>query len=89
MLTNHWQSDMNFNTALLRQIFLIVATLWGTSFCADSLSIMTFNVENLLDARHDIGKDDRTYPPRELKTSARHIESCHRIGVPRWIDQCL
>ncbi len=80
---------MNFSTTLLRQIFLILAILWGTSVSADSLSIMTFNVENLFDARHDVEKDDRIYLPRELKTNANHIESCQRIRVQRWRDQCL
>ena len=89
MLTNHWRSNMNFSTPLLRQIFLLVTILWGTSVRADSLSIMTFNVENMFDARHDIGKDDRTYLPKELKTSTSHIENCHRIGVKRWRTQCL
>ena len=50
---------------------------------------MTFNVENLFDARHDVEKDDRTYLPRELKTNVNHIESCQRIRVQRWRDQCL
>ena len=80
---------MNFSTTLLRQIFLILSILWGTSVSADSLSIMTFRVENLFDARHDVEKDDRTYLPRELKTNANHIESCQRIRVQRWRDQCL
>ena len=80
---------MNFSTALLRQIFLILVILWGTSVSADSLSIMAFNVENLFDARHDVEKDDRTYLPTELKTNANHIESCQRIRVQRWRDQGL
>ena len=50
---------------------------------------MTFHVENLFDARHDVEKDDRTYLPRELKTNVNHIESCQRIRVQRWRDQCL
>ena len=33
---------------------------------ASDLTLMTFNVENLFDLRHDEGKNDETYLPKTL-----------------------
>ncbi len=70
---------------------------WITLLClaivlpaqADSLNIMTFNVENLFDNKHDRGKNDETYLPLAKKQSKRHIDKCSKIEVARWRDQCL
>ena len=56
---------------------------------AESVSIMTFNVENLFDTRHDAGKNDETYLPLSDKGSERHIEKCNKIQGRRWREQCL
>ncbi|SMF21018.1 endonuclease/exonuclease/phosphatase family protein [Pseudobacteriovorax antillogorgiicola] len=41
-----------------------------------SVSIMSFNVENLFDTKHDEGKNDWDYLPRVLKTTAEHRKRC-------------
>ena len=56
---------------------------------ATSVTVMTFNVENLFDNVDDPGKDDKTYLPIEAKQSDSHIEACNEIEVERWRDQCL
>jgi endonuclease/exonuclease/phosphatase family metal-dependent hydrolase len=61
----------------------------ATGAAAASVTIMTFNVENLFDTRHDAGKDDLTYLPKSAKQTAAHREACNRIDVDRWRDQCL
>jgi endonuclease/exonuclease/phosphatase family metal-dependent hydrolase len=54
-----------------------------------SVTIMTFNVENLFDTLDDPGKNDRTYLPLEAKRTAEHKAACELVEVPQWRDQCL
>jgi len=54
-----------------------------------SVTIMTFNVENLFDNSDDPGKDDKAYLPIENKQSAAHIAECEEIEVNSWRDDCL
>lgn len=54
-----------------------------------SVSLMTFNVENLFDTEHDKGKEDYTFLPLAKKKSAAHKKICDKIKVPRWKDDCL
>ena len=52
-----------------------------------SVSIMTFNVQNLFDNVDDPGKDDKAYLPIEAKQDPAHIAACNRIDSPissRW-----
>lgn len=50
---------------------------------------MTFNVENLFDARHDEGKLDHTFLPLSLKNTPAHRQACKRAKRQSWRDQCL
>ena len=54
-----------------------------------SLTIMTFNVENLFDNIDDPGKEDRTYLALADKQNEEHETACNRIEVDRWRKQCL
>jgi endonuclease/exonuclease/phosphatase family metal-dependent hydrolase len=54
-----------------------------------SLTIMTFNVENLFDNVDDPGKDDRTYLALAAKQNEQHRAACATIEVDRWREQCL
>jgi len=54
-----------------------------------SVTIMTFNVENLFDNIDDAGKDDKAYLAIGDKQSAGHKAACAKVSVPRWRDQCL
>ena len=77
---------------MLRFILISSSFLWlsvsGFSN-AESISIMTFNVENLFDNTNDVGKNDETYLPLTYKTSSQHIEKCRKIIVKIWRDQCF
>jgi hypothetical protein len=53
-----------------------------------SLTIMTFNVENLFDNVDDPGKEDRTYLALADKQSAEHKAACSEIQVDRWTEAC-
>jgi len=54
-----------------------------------SITIMTFNVENLFDNDDDEGKDDRTFFALADKQTDEHKKACAEISVKRWRDQCL
>ena len=54
-----------------------------------SFSVMTLNVNNLFDELDDPKKDDKAYLPIELKQTKKHINSCNRIRVNSWKNECL
>ncbi len=54
-----------------------------------SVTIMTFNVENLFDNKDDPGKDDMTFFALSDKQTDEHKDACAEIEVERWRDQCL
>jgi len=54
-----------------------------------TVSVMTFNVENLFDNVDDPGKDDKAYLPIAAKQGAEHVASCNTIEVESWRDECL
>ena len=56
---------------------------------ADTFSVMTMNVENLFDTKDDYGKDDKAFLPLSKKSSQNHINSCQRIRVNKWKNECL
>ena len=54
-----------------------------------SFSVMTLNVNNLFDELDDPKKDDKAYLPIELKQTNKHINSCNRVPVNSWKNECL
>lgn len=54
-----------------------------------SVTIMTFNVENLFDNEDDPGKTDETFFALADKQTDEHRAKCAAIEVRRWRDQCL
>jgi endonuclease/exonuclease/phosphatase family metal-dependent hydrolase len=55
----------------------------------DRISIMQFNVENLFDTTHDIGKDDFTFLPYSHKHFKEHKAYCETMKFKKWKNQCL
>ena len=82
-------SKLGIKATLLLLLLLLLATAFSAQAAATSISIMTFNVENLFDAIHDTSKNDETYLPEAKKKNSTHIEKCKKISVRRWRDQCL
>ena len=83
-------------SALRCGLLLSLFAVGGPAFTADgdredlgSITIMTFNVENLFDNEDDAGKVDETFLAIEDKQAQRHIDACNAIPVDRWRDQCL
>lgn len=61
----------------------------GSAATLKTVSIMTFNVENLFDTTHDEGKNDYTYMPISAKDNATHRARCEKIPVQKWRNECL
>ena len=59
------------------------------AFSESEFSVMTLNVNNLFDVFDDPYKDDKAYLPIELKKSKQHIDSCMKIRVNSWKNECL
>lgn len=72
--------------------FLIVSTalvLAPTAMARTTLSIMTYNTENLFDLKHEPNKDDFTFLPMVEKIRLHADIHCSRVPVPAWKKQCL
>jgi len=54
-----------------------------------SVTVMTFNVQNLFDNVDDPEKDDKTFLPIAAKQSPGHIAACNEIAVDSWRAECL
>jgi endonuclease/exonuclease/phosphatase family metal-dependent hydrolase len=55
----------------------------------DSITLMTFNAENLFDNIDDPGKDDKAYLPLTAKQGADHIAACNEIEFESFRNECL
>jgi len=60
-----------------------------TTTVPHTVTVMTFNVQNLFDNVDDPGKDDKAYLPIEAKQNDAHIDACNEIEVASWRDECL
>ena len=65
------------------------ATTQSDDIAITTVSVMTFNVENLFDNIDDPVKDDKAYLPLSAKQTAAHKNACNEIEVQRWRDECL
>jgi len=74
----------------------LLATMLAAAACSQppvatthSVTIMTFNVENLFDNIDDPGKDDRDYLPLSQKQDPEHKAACAAVEVESWRNRCL
>lgn len=65
-----------------------VITFSGFTYGA-SVSLMTYNVENLFDTYDDPGKSDETFLPLVKKSGIEHQKKCARIHRTKWREHCL
>jgi endonuclease/exonuclease/phosphatase family metal-dependent hydrolase len=56
---------------------------------ADKISVMTFNVENLFDTKHDDKKLDYTFLPLQDKKSEEVQKYCSHLPNPKWKEECF
>ena len=70
-------------------IKILTVLFFSVSLYAETVSVMTFNVENLFDNRNDAYKTDETYLEFSKKQTSLHIKNCEKISTKRWRDDCL
>ncbi len=80
---------MNKISTLVFAFFLVGCDSPVAETESHSVTIMTFNVENLFDNEDDAGKTDETYFALSDKQSEEHKATCNEIEVDRWRDQWL
>lgn len=55
-----------------------------------TLTVMTYNLENLFDTLDDPGKDDETYLPLKVKQASPELQKkCHSLKKKEWKKECL
>jgi endonuclease/exonuclease/phosphatase family metal-dependent hydrolase len=54
-----------------------------------SISLMTFNVQNLFDSKHDAGKSDWAFLPKSQKRGFEFLQSCSKVKVKKWRKECF
>ena len=79
------------NLLKVKNKFLLLIIFFSAVASSDSnsITVMSFNVENLFDAKDNPIKRDDTYLPISKKSSEKHIENCQKIRVKKWRDDCL
>lgn len=60
-----------------------------SSYANNSLSVMSYNLENFFDTYDDPGKDDKAYLPLSAKQDQSHKDACNKIRVSKWKNECL
>lgn len=55
----------------------------------DEISIMSFNVENMFNATHDVGTEDYTYLPLKDKSAPDVQAYCKSVGNPFYREECF
>jgi hypothetical protein len=74
---------------IIVKISFLFILITSTAF-AKSISIMSYNVENLFDTVHDIGKEDYTYLPKVIKDNSQSIQNyCKQLSKESYIKSCL
>jgi len=81
--------------SLCTSIVIALSILWLSACTTDHaaqttrVSLMTYNVENLFDTVHDVGKDDYAYLPLSVKKAhPEYLATCAHIEVAAWRKEC-
>jgi len=68
----------------------LLTTFYVTAVCATSVSIMTYNAENLFDTVHDEGKKDYTWLPLKTKQQSNEIQKyCASMRSEHYRRNCF
>ena len=58
-------------------LFFLFLSLCSSLNAKDSISVMTYNLENFFDTYDDPNKDDKAYLPLSVKQNPDHINACN------------
>lgn len=81
--------DAIFVTIERRNAPLIRFDIAAEKLSPPTITLMTFNVQNLFDNEDDAKKDDKAYLPIAAKQNDSHIAACNQIEVESWRNECL
>ena len=71
------------------KLFLVLFLTVSSAY-AKTVTIMSYNVQNLFDTTHDEGKEDYTYLPLAVKESSAEIQAyCKGLAKESWQKSCL
>ena len=70
-------------------LILSVSACAAETPTVESVTVMTFNAQNLFDTIDDPNKDDKAYLPIEDKRTEPHRLACNKIPVDNWRNECL
>lgn len=90
--SNHEREIMTKLILILTSIlsFAAIASSSIPAVKKNTVSVMTYNLENLFDTKHDEGKQDWTYLPLSFKNSSAEVQAyCHSITNEWWRKDCL
>lgn len=84
----------HYRTALFRSAIFASCLSFGiganTFAKQQAVTLMSYNVENLFDSRHDEGREDYTYLPlAEKRRSPEAMEYCNNQQSERYREECL
>jgi len=69
---------------------LVLIASGSLANAASSVSVMTYNLENLFDTKHDFGKSDYSYLPLSLKNQSQEVQDyCNSLKNPYYKKSCL
>lgn len=82
---------------LINRVLLVITLLASQGLIAGgglqgaaTISVMTYNIENLFDTVHDKGKEDYTYLPLKFKNSSREVQDyCNSLDNDYYRESCL
>ena len=69
--------------------FMFAILFSVSAFAASSITVMTWNAENLFDTVHDDGKNDFTYLPLSQKNTSEQRTACESMSTPFYVKECL
>lgn len=68
---------------------ILILTITLNAWSSD-LSVMTYNLENLFDTKHDQGKEDYTYLPLKFKQNSKEVQKyCQSLANEYYRKSCL
>ena len=77
---------------IMRQMFVLLLLVFfaASLSAASTVSVRSYNVENLFDTEHDEGKTDWTYLPLSVKKNNPQVWAyCRTLPVESWRNECF
>ncbi len=82
--------NVSMKNTLLFVLIFITQFAFASSKKSVTLSVMTYNLENLFDTEHDLGKNDWTYLPLDFKNSSKEVQAyCSNVSNRYYQRNCF